>query len=216
MPHPTTGSPDYDTTIYHRVGNTINIVRSRQGKTAELGQAVIVPGKTYTVTAEGIAVNGQQYHYVYVFDRHNKGGIHVLHHRYPRYLFCHASESRRNAQISIYLPRNGRASSGYRRCRWAYDVFGSLCRACDYIKGSGPFVIYGGLTLADGSTLWYKTNGMSATQSAKANVKGTIAIVGGNGRFEGAKGDGTFAGARLHTTAAGVQVYADIMLNIKK
>ena len=69
MPHPTTGSPDYDTTIYHRIGSTINMVRSRQGKTAELGQAVIVPRKTFTVTAEGIAVNGQQYHYVYVFDR---------------------------------------------------------------------------------------------------------------------------------------------------
>jgi hypothetical protein len=69
MPHPTTGTPDYDSTTYTRVGNTINIVRFRQGKTVEVGQIVIVPGKTYTVTAEGIAVNGQQYHYVFVEDR---------------------------------------------------------------------------------------------------------------------------------------------------
>jgi hypothetical protein len=69
MPHATTGSPDYDTTIYHRIGNTINIVRFRQGKTAELGQAVIVPGKTYTLTIEGTAANGQPYHSIQVYDR---------------------------------------------------------------------------------------------------------------------------------------------------
>jgi hypothetical protein len=44
MPHPTTGNPDYDSTIYHRIGNTINVVRFRQGKVMEIGQAVIVPG----------------------------------------------------------------------------------------------------------------------------------------------------------------------------
>jgi hypothetical protein len=69
MPHPTTGSPNYDATTYTRVGNTINAVRFRQGKTVEVGQIVIVPGKTYTVTGEGIAVNGQPYNFVLVFDR---------------------------------------------------------------------------------------------------------------------------------------------------
>jgi hypothetical protein len=69
MPHPSTGAADYDSTTYTRIGNTINIVRFRQGKTVEVGQAVIAPSKTYTVTAEGIAVNGQPYHYVLVFDR---------------------------------------------------------------------------------------------------------------------------------------------------
>ena len=69
MPHPTTGSPDYDSTTYTRVGNTINAVRFRQGKTVEVGQIAIVPGKTYTVTAEGVAANGQQYHYILVLDR---------------------------------------------------------------------------------------------------------------------------------------------------
>ena len=69
MPHPTTGSPDYDSTTYTRVGNTINAVRFRQGRTVEVGQIVIVSGKTYTVTAEGITANGQPYHYALVFDR---------------------------------------------------------------------------------------------------------------------------------------------------
>jgi hypothetical protein len=69
MPHATTGNPNYDSTTYTRIGNTINIVRFRQRNTVEVGQIVIVSGKTYTVTAEGIAVNGQQYHYVFVEDR---------------------------------------------------------------------------------------------------------------------------------------------------
>jgi hypothetical protein len=69
MPHPTTGNPNYDSTTYTRVGNTINVVRFRQGKTVEVAQAVVLPGKTYTVTAEGIDVNGQPYHYVLVSDR---------------------------------------------------------------------------------------------------------------------------------------------------
>jgi hypothetical protein len=69
MPHPTTGSPDYDSTAYTRIGNTVNGVRFKQGKQVEVSQGVIVPGKTYTVTAEGIAANGQSYHYVIVWER---------------------------------------------------------------------------------------------------------------------------------------------------
>jgi hypothetical protein len=69
QPHPTTGDPGYDSSTYTRIGNTINIVRFKQGKTVMVGQAVIVPGKTYTLTAEGIAPNGQPYHYVNIYDR---------------------------------------------------------------------------------------------------------------------------------------------------
>jgi hypothetical protein len=69
MPHPTTGNPDYDATTYTRIGNTINGVRFKQGKTVQVTQLVIVPGKTLTATGEGIAANGQSYHQVLVFDR---------------------------------------------------------------------------------------------------------------------------------------------------
>jgi hypothetical protein len=69
QPHPTTGDPGYDSSTYTRIGNTMNIVRFKEGKTVLVAQAVVVPGKTYTITAEGIAPNGQQYHYVYVYDR---------------------------------------------------------------------------------------------------------------------------------------------------
>jgi hypothetical protein len=69
MPHPTTGNPNYDSTTYTRVGNTINGVRFKQGKPVEVTQIVVVPGKTWTTSSEGIAVNGQSYHLVLVFDR---------------------------------------------------------------------------------------------------------------------------------------------------
>jgi hypothetical protein len=69
MPHPTTGSANYDSTTYTRIGNTINGVRFKNGKVVDVAQAVIVPGKTYTSTAGGIAANGQPYHQVLVYDR---------------------------------------------------------------------------------------------------------------------------------------------------
>jgi hypothetical protein len=68
MPHPTTGNPDYDATTYTRIGNTINVVRFKNGKVVEVAQQVVA-GKTYTGTAEGNTENGQPYHYVLVFDR---------------------------------------------------------------------------------------------------------------------------------------------------
>jgi hypothetical protein len=69
-PHPTTGSGlAYDSTTYTRTGNTIDGVRFKEGKTVQLMQGVIVPGKTYTATAAGIAANGQPYNFVFVYDR---------------------------------------------------------------------------------------------------------------------------------------------------
>jgi hypothetical protein len=68
MPHPSTAS-DYDSSAYTRIGNTINLVRFRQGKTVEVGQGVIVPGKTLTFHEEGISASGQPYHYIYIYDR---------------------------------------------------------------------------------------------------------------------------------------------------
>jgi hypothetical protein len=69
QPHPTTGNPDYDSSTYTRIGNAINGVRFKEGKPAEVMQGIIDPGKTYTVTEEGIGVNNQPYHAVLVYDR---------------------------------------------------------------------------------------------------------------------------------------------------
>jgi hypothetical protein len=70
QPHPTTGFPNYDSTAFTRIGNTINSVRFKQGKTVEVSQVIIDPGNTfYTVRAEGIDASGQPYHFVLVYDR---------------------------------------------------------------------------------------------------------------------------------------------------
>jgi hypothetical protein len=69
MPHPTTTSPDYDATTYTRLGDTINIVRFKQGKVVEVSQSVIAD-KTYTNTGAYInPANGQVSHSVSVFDK---------------------------------------------------------------------------------------------------------------------------------------------------
>jgi hypothetical protein len=69
QPHPVTGNPNYDANIFHRIGNSINGARIKNGKVVEIGQGQIVPGKTYTITEEGINANGQPYRDVLVFDR---------------------------------------------------------------------------------------------------------------------------------------------------
>jgi hypothetical protein len=69
MPHQATGSQDYDSTTYTRIGNTINLVRFKQGKAVGVGQMVMVPGKTVTITTEAIDANNQPYRTVGVYDR---------------------------------------------------------------------------------------------------------------------------------------------------
>jgi hypothetical protein len=69
QPHPTTGGPDNDSSAYTRIGNTVNIVLLKNGKPVLVSQGVIVPGKTWTVTEEGIDLNNQPFHGVRVYDR---------------------------------------------------------------------------------------------------------------------------------------------------
>jgi hypothetical protein len=69
MPHPSTGTPLFDSSTYVRIGNTINSVRHKAGKIVNIGQMVIVPGKSITNTEEGIDQNNQPYHVVVVYDR---------------------------------------------------------------------------------------------------------------------------------------------------
>jgi hypothetical protein len=69
QPHPTSGNPNYDSTLFSRIGNTVNAVRFKDGKTVEVAQFILDPGKTYSGHAEGIAANGQPYHFYFVWDR---------------------------------------------------------------------------------------------------------------------------------------------------
>jgi hypothetical protein len=69
MPHPTTGTPLYDSTAYTRSGNTISWVRFKNGKQVGVVQAVIDPGKTYTAVQGGIDANNRPYYDISVYDR---------------------------------------------------------------------------------------------------------------------------------------------------
>jgi hypothetical protein len=68
QPHPTTGDPNIDSSAYSRVGNIVNVVRFKNGKPVDIGQAILIPGKTYTYTHD-YELNGQLGHEVLAYDR---------------------------------------------------------------------------------------------------------------------------------------------------
>jgi hypothetical protein len=86
----------------------------------------------------------------------------------------------------------------------------------DYTKGAGAFMNYNVLKLADGSVLWYKMNANTTVEGSKSLFSGAVSVIGGKGRFDGAKGDGTITGGRLVPLAAGVNIYVDLVINVKK
>jgi hypothetical protein len=86
----------------------------------------------------------------------------------------------------------------------------------DYVKGSGTNSTFSNLTFDDGSVLWYKTTGTATAEGARTIFRGTITVVGGKGRFAGAKGDGGYSGARTAPLAAGADLFLDQMINVKK
>jgi hypothetical protein len=86
----------------------------------------------------------------------------------------------------------------------------------DYTKGAGAFSTYNNLTLNDGSVLWYKAAGTATVDGAKTQFVGTVTVLGGKGRFDGAKGDGTLTGTRFTPLAAGAELFNDLVINMKK
>jgi len=87
----------------------------------------------------------------------------------------------------------------------------------DYIKGSGTYSTYYNVTLKDGSALWYKGTGPAKLDGTTTIFpEAPVIVLGGKGRFEGAKGDGTGSGARLTPLAAGAELYIDSVINVKK
>lgn len=95
----------------------------------------------------------------------------------------------------------------------------SFVTVTDYVKGSGEIVrVYQSITAADGSQIWIKSAGSATVVGNKTEIKGAPAvIVGGTGRFAGAKGDATWSGERLQAQlAAGAELYNDMVINIKK
>jgi hypothetical protein len=86
----------------------------------------------------------------------------------------------------------------------------------DYTKGASTFTAYNNITLKDGSILWFKSFGTTTVDGTVSNFKGTTTVLGGKGRFDGAKGDGTFSGARLSPLAVGADLYVDFVIDVKK
>ena len=72
-PHPTTGVAGglYDSSTYTRIdANTVNFVRSKDGKTVQTGSIVLsAGGKILTVTTEGTGPNGQPILNVAVYEK---------------------------------------------------------------------------------------------------------------------------------------------------
>jgi hypothetical protein len=87
----------------------------------------------------------------------------------------------------------------------------------DYIKGTGTYLVYYNLTLKDGSVLWWKSTGPAKLEGTTTIFpEAPLSVLRGTGRFEGAKGDGTAIGARLTPLAVGAELYADVVINVKK
>jgi hypothetical protein len=87
----------------------------------------------------------------------------------------------------------------------------------DYTKGAGTNLTYWNLTLKDGSVLWYKLTGTAKIEGTTTIFpEAPISVLGGTGRFQGAKGDGTSTGARLTPLAVGAELYLDVVINVKK
>jgi hypothetical protein len=86
----------------------------------------------------------------------------------------------------------------------------------DYIKGSGTNRSYFTLMPKDGSVLFFTLTGTGKVDGATTLIEGKIDVLGGKGRFEGAKGEGTASGVRLAPLAAGADLYLDVAINLRK
>jgi hypothetical protein len=87
----------------------------------------------------------------------------------------------------------------------------------DYINGVGAYATYQEITFADGSVLFLKGDGNAIVEGQQAAFNGTETILGGKGRYAGAKGNGSAVGHRVTspTPTAGAEIYIDMTLDIK-
>jgi hypothetical protein len=96
---------------------------------------------------------------------------------------------------------------------------GNLTFTSDYTKGAGTFSTYFSVAPSKDSTLWIRVENGTAKPEGTTTLfpEARAIVVGGSGKFEGAKGDGTFMGVRL-APLPGVpaELWNEFVINIKK
>ena len=92
----------------------------------------------------------------------------------------------------------------------------SFVSITDYTKDAGAFTLYPNLTFDDGSVLWLKSVGEGTVDGTRTKFVGTLTVLGGKGRFAGAKGDGTLTGTRLTPLSVGADLISDYTVNLMK
>jgi hypothetical protein len=116
---------------------------------------------------------------------------------------------------------NGHALNLYRTPGIAFLPDGSTATTLvigtsDLVNGSGTVNGYGTITFSDGSELLTKYTGtVFPREGSKMLRKGTYIVVGGKGRYAGAKGDGTWEGDGAPIGPDAI-TYIDNVVNIKK
>jgi hypothetical protein len=79
----------------------------------------------------------------------------------------------------------------------------------DAVGGGSTINRYYTVNFKDGSAVWLKYTGIGNPSV----LKGTATVIGGKGRYAGAKGDGTWEGEPAGAEGIG---YIDNVINIKK
>jgi hypothetical protein len=115
---------------------------------------------------------------------------------------------------------DGHAASLARFAGLAFFPDGTVGTVCfvslaDYTNGAGTFTLFPILTFDDGSVLWIRSVGTGTIDGAKTHFVGTLTVVGGKGRFDGAKGDGTLTGTRYTPLSVGADLVSEYIVNIQ-
>ena len=95
----------------------------------------------------------------------------------------------------------------------------SLIFTGDYVKGTGTFSAYVSVSPTKDTTLWVKADGTAKPDGTTTVFpEAPATVVGGSGRFEGAKGDGTFMRGVRFTPLPGVpaELWNEFVINVKK
>ncbi len=91
----------------------------------------------------------------------------------------------------------------------------SFASTTDYINGEGEFVLYPIVVFDDRATLCIKSCGTGKVEGTKTKFVGTLTVLGGSGRFAGAKGEGTLTGIRYTPLSVGADLVSEYVVTLK-